>query len=170
MQASYEILESLGKGSYGVVHRVRERKSGLVRAMKEVKKANLSEGQEAQLLNEIDFLSKLDHPSIMKIYEVIESSSCYYIICELLVGGELFHLLRRKGRFPEATCARYMKDLLSGLYYCHSLSIVHNDLKPENLLLENSEPEAQLKIIDFGISRKMGKEPLSGVIGTVKPT
>lgn len=169
VQDFYEILETLGKGSFGVVHQVRERKSKLVRAMKEVRKSSLSEGQEMQILNEIEILSQLDHPNIMKIYEVIESQQCYYIICELLIGGEVFIKLKHKGSFSEAVSASYIKDVLSGVYYSHSMGIVHNDLKPENLLLENKTEEAQLKIIDFGIARSLKHGPLTGLVGSVIP-
>ena len=167
IQNYYEILDSLGEGGFGIVYRVKERNSGLIRAMKEITKSGLQPGEEALILNEIQILSKLDHPNIMKIYEVIESSKYYYILCELLTGGELFDLILKEQKFDEKTCAKYLRDLLSGIFYCHRNNFVHNDIKPENLLLESKEKDAKLKLIDFGIARSFGKAPLTGRFGTV---
>ena len=166
-QHFYEFQENLGTGAFGAVYRVKERRSGLIRAMKEVRKSQISEEQRAVILNEINLLTELDHPNIMKIYEYIESEKFFYIVCEALTGGELFNLIKKCRTLPEETTAKYIKDALSGIFYIHSMGIVHNDLKPENLLLENSSPSAEVKIIDFGIARKLGKEPLFGMIGTV---
>lgn len=167
IQNFYEILDTLGGGGYGVVTQVKERKSNLLRAMKEIPKSNLSPEQHAQILNEINILIRLDHPNIMKIYEVVESQKSYHIICEYLSGGELLDHLIKEKLFSEVKIARYIYDILSGVLYCHNLSIVHNDLKLENLMLDNKGPNSMIKIIDFGISRYISKTGLTGQLGSV---
>jgi calcium-dependent protein kinase len=167
VQDSYEILQSLGRGSFGSVSRVRDRKTGLEKAMKEVIKLQVPSQQLALILNEIEILKGLDHPNIMKLFEIIESPKCYYIICEYLQGGDLFNLLKRKKTFTEEKSKKLMFDLLSGLNYLHSNKIVHLDLKLENLVLTNESPDSKLKIVDFGVSRRMTSSPFSGKIGSV---
>lgn len=165
----YETLDTLGDGGYGVVTRIRERKSGLIRAMKEVQKSMISDEQHHLILNEIEILIRLDHPNIMKIYEVLETPKSYQIICEYLSGGELLDVLLRQKNFSEEKSAKYIYDILSGVYYCHNMNIVHNDLKLENLMLDSKDPDARVKIIDFGISQYFDKSGLTGQLGSVIP-
>ena len=73
-------------------------------------------------------------------------------------GGELFEKIKSLNSFSERMAADYMKQILSAIVYCHSKKIVHRDLKPENLLLENKQPNANLKVIDFGTSRKIAPD------------
>jgi calcium-dependent protein kinase len=163
----YEINDLLGEGAYGTVRRGKDHRSGLERAIKQIDKQKLPPEHEKMVRNEYEILSKLDHPNIMKIYEVIESPKSFCAITELLTGGELFELITKKGSLPEKVCSRYMRELLSGLFYCHNLKIVHGDLKLENLILENKDPNASIKIIDFGIARYCNSGDLTGRVGTV---
>ena len=168
VQNHYEILETLGRGSFGAVSKVRDRKTKLFRAMKELKKAEIPEDHLKMIENEVNLLTELDHPNIMKIYETIESSKSFYIICECLTGGELFEILKKKKMFPEQTVCKYMYDVFAALSYLHNEKIVHSDLKLENLILESNEPNARVKLIDFGVSRRMGEGLLSGKAGSVR--
>lgn len=167
-QHHYEIIETLGRGSFGTVSKVRDRKTKLIRAMKELKKAEIPKEDLKSIQNEINLLTELDNPNIMKIYETIESSKSFYIICECLTGGELFEILKKKKTFPELTVCKYMYDVFSALAYLHNMKIVHSDLKLENLVLDSTEPSARVKLIDFGVSRKMEEGLLSGVVGSVR--
>jgi calcium-dependent protein kinase len=94
----------------------------------------------------------MDHPNILKLYEVFEDSKGYYLVTELCTGGELFEYITEKRKFSEATAAHFMKQILGAIAYCHRQGIVHRDMKPENLLLESHEEQANLKVIDFGTS------------------
>lgn len=104
------------------------------------------------MINEIELLRQLDHPNIVKIFEFFQDDKRFYIVTELLKGGELFDKIIKYKKFTEYDAAKYMKQVLSALAYCHSHHIVHRDLKLENLLLESNSEDSPLKIIDFGAS------------------
>lgn len=93
-----------------------------------------------------------DHPYIAKLYEYYETSTDFYLVFEFCSGGELFSRIIANGYFTEQHAAFVMRDLMCGLQYCHSLGIVHRDVKPENCLFANSHMNSSLKLIDFGLS------------------
>lgn len=98
---------------------------------------------------------QLDHPNIVRIEEVYESTNEIFIVQELCLGGDLFDRLDEQPDFhyTEVQCARIIKQMLSSVRYLHSKGIIHRDLKLENFLFNNSKSEAQLKMIDFGLSK-----------------
>ena len=154
----YEKLNSLGKGAYGEVIKVRHKISKVLRAMKVIDKNKLSLAEKS-LINEINIVKSLDHPNIMKVYEFFKKDNYLYIICELLSGGELLEKINENGYLNEDISAFIMKQIFSAVDFCHQKGILHRDLKPENILIE-SEEEAKkefftIKIIDFGTSGKL---------------
>ena len=163
----YEILELLGTGSFGEVKKVVHKKTRDVRAMKSIKKENC-ENVEA-LVNEVEILKGLDHPNIVKIYEMYQDKKHFFIITELVEGGELFDKLKKRGFFEEATVAKIMRQVLAAVNYVHKRNIVHRDLKPENLLVDvgKSANEIHIKVIDFGTSRQFDpKRKMKEQLGT----
>lgn len=145
------------------------RESGELRAVKIIKKKALAEDERKKLKNEAEILRKMDHPNIIKLYEIFEDKKYYYIITEFLTGGELFEKITDEdfyGDFTEKDAANIMQQVFRGINYCHSKNIVHRDLKPENLLLESSvtseslggKKAMKIKIIDFGTSQVFNKE------------
>jgi calcium-dependent protein kinase len=86
------------------------------------------------LINEISVLREIEHPNVIKLYEVYESKNNIHLILELLKGGELFNQIKEKGHFSENYAAKIMKNLLTALSAIHKNNIVHRDLKPENLI------------------------------------
>ena len=157
----------LGKGSFGVVSLVEHRISHSKRAMKELLKSSLTHEDQSSMMREVNFLSKIDLPNIMKIFEVIESPSSYHIITEYISGGELLDLICREKKLSEKQAAKYMKDIMSAVSYCHSHNIVHRDLKPQNLMLTSSDSSGFVKVIDFGLSgfSATGKK-MTSTVGT----
>ena len=135
------------------------RKSGVKRAVKILKKNFLKEEEQKRFFHEIEILKKMDHPNIVRLFEVYQDHKRYFIITELCTGGELFDQIIKRPYYSERDAAMIMKQVLSAINYCHSMSIVHRDLKPENLLLDSEEQNAIIKVIDFGTSQKF--EPKS---------
>ena len=111
----------------------------------------MSKDEEQSFKYEISILKKLDHPNILKLYEVFEDDKRYYLVTELCKGGELFDEIINKVQFSEKEAATIVQQILQAVAYCHSLGIVHRDLKPENVLIDK-ELNNTLKIIDFGTS------------------
>jgi calcium-dependent protein kinase len=91
-----------------------------------------------------------DHPNLLKFFEILEDEDHYYIISELLQGGELYYKIIQLKSFSEQDCANIVKQILLGLNYMHSKNIIHRDIKPENILIKEG---FQIKITDFGFAR-----------------
>lgn len=129
----------------------------------------MAEDERKKLKNEAEILRKMDHPNIIKLYEIFEDKKYYYIIMEFLTGGELFEKITDEdfyGDFTEKDAANIMQQVFRGINYCHANNIVHRDLKPENILLESTvsaeslggKKAMKIKIIDFGTSQKFNKD------------
>ena len=160
----YEEIRLLGEGSFAKVLLVRNNVTGLIRAMKIIKKRNslarsskLEQGStDLEILNEIDALKHIDHPNVVKIFEFYNSDDAYYLITEYCEGGELFKLIKQKKKLTEIQCAYVMYQVLSAIKYCHKLKIMHRDLKPENILIHKHDEKNDyydVKICDFGTSQ-----------------
>lgn len=103
-------------------------------------------------MNEINMMRIIDHPNVIKLYEVFETDNHINLVLELLRGGELFDKVVDKGFYTEKDAAGLMKKLLGALDYMHTKGIMHRDLKPENLILANTEDDVEVKIADFGLA------------------
>jgi len=169
----YRVLAKLGEGGFGTVWKAEHKATGQSRAIKTLPKGDLLGEQEQQMLQEVTILRHLvaptqDHPNILKIFEVVEDHSSYHIVSEMCTGGDLFERLVAGERFSESVVAKYMRQILSAVAYCHERNIVHRDLKPENLLLLTSQADSLLKVIDFGTSSKLlPRHMLRTVTGTL---
>lgn len=171
----YKNLKIIGKGTYSSVYLVENKKTLAKRAMKEIRKSALKENAQETIYNEILILSQLvtpiqDHPNIVKIFEVIDSPSFFYIISEYLEGGELFQRLTESEHINESLVCKYMYDTILAIYYCHSKGVIHKDLKPENLMFDVVGQDSTLKIIDFGTSARLTGTQGDTIpaVGTVK--
>eukprot|EP00906_Rhabdomonas_costata_P008784 RCo012473 len=146
----YELGKTIGKGHFSKVKEAVHVKTKIKFAVKAMERKVLKEEQmEEQLKKEIAIMRKLNHPAIVRLYEVFQTKSTVYLILELVSGGELFNKIVQEKRFTEEVARTYFQQLVVGTFYCHSHGIVHRDLKPENLLLGERN---QLKISDFGLS------------------
>ena len=165
---NYEIHEILGQGGFSTVRRATHLETGLQRAIKIIAKNSITQSQTLNLVDEIETLKALDHPNIIHVIEIIEDTSKLNIVTELCTGGELFERILNCQPFTENTAASYMYQILSGLIHIHSSGFIHRDLKPENILFLNNTQESPLKIIDFGVSKRISSSSkLSRFIGTV---
>ena len=173
MKDDYDIITQLGKGGYGKVFEVRHKKTKAVRACKYIAKSKIKEKDLQRIRREINILKKVDHPNIVKIYEVYETNRSLYIIMEKCNGGELFDKIidniSQKRMFSEKETAKIFLQIMSAINYCHKNGICHRDLKPENILLlqKDNEDDYPIKLIDFGLSQifKENKK-LNSKVGT----
>jgi calcium/calmodulin-dependent protein kinase I len=163
VSAEYELGRKLGSGNFAkVLHgRLRAAKSHLKLkqgdsvAIKVVKKPSARRSIErVQMLKaEVEILRSIQHPNIVRLYEIHESPSRLYIVMELLTGGELFDRIVGLGKYSEEDARYFTFKLLNAVLYLHDRSICHRDLKPENILLASPDADAELKITDFGLSK-----------------
>lgn len=146
----------LGYGITGLVRLITHKETGAEYAVKSLPLDRIGDirGLE-QLKDELAILMEIDHPNIVKLEGVYESEDCIYLVQELCNGGDLFDRLDQQPEehYSEAQCARIIKQMLSAVRYIHSKSIIHRDLKLENFLFHGHGPDAELKMIDFGLSK-----------------
>lgn len=146
----------LGKGVSGIVRRVTHRATRVNYAVKCLDLGLLRGERELRALrDEIFIMCQLDHPNIVRLEEVYENESELYLIQELCTGGDLFDRLDEQPdyHYSEAKCASLVKMMLSSVRYLHSKKIIHRDLKLENFLFSSTDPDSELKMIDFGLSK-----------------
>ena len=153
LQSEYTLLNLIGSGSFGEVWLAVHKETKCKRAIKQIFLSESSETELDKLLKEVSILKCLDHPNIIRVYEVYKNKSKLSIVTEYCQGGELFDRIQKMQRFSENLAARYMLNMVSAVMHCHNSDIIHRDLKPENMLLEDDSENAQLKLIDFGTSR-----------------
>ncbi|XP_042523576.1 serine/threonine-protein kinase Chk2 [Dipodomys spectabilis] len=165
LRDEYIVSKTLGSGACGEVKLGFERKTCKKVAIKIISKRKFaisSSGEADSTLNvetEIEILKKLNHPCIIKIKNFFDAED-YYIVLELMEGGELFDRVVGNKRLREATCKLYFYQMLLAVQYLHENGIIHRDLKPENVLLSSQEEHCIIKITDFGQSKILGETSL----------
>merc|ERR1712063_96308 len=148
----YTVGEILGRGAFSTVKEVTSKRSGRKYAVKIIDKKNV--GQDMQRLRtEIEILTRVKHPNIINLKEIMEDDDTLYIITELVTGGELFDKIVELGAYSEADAAELVAKMVSAIDYLHNQNIVHRDLKPENLLLKADTDISEVKLADFGLSK-----------------
>jgi hypothetical protein len=166
---NYEIEGLLGEGTYGRVVLARHKKTNLKRALKIIQKKKGKSGTQGTKTAEFEILKSLDHPNILRMFEMFSDDTHYYLVYEFCEGGELFDRIKKVKAFNEKIAANIFYQILLAVAYCHSRNITHRDLKPENILFMSKSNEDQIKLIDFGVSVTFSKEStLTDRQGTVK--
>jgi len=162
-----KLNNTIGKGAFGSVEKCVHKSTGREAAVKVLRKENFKKKELEMIVNEISIIKELDHPNILRIYEAYESKEWLYIVTELITGGELFDEISKRQNFTEADAAIIIKQILEAVSYWHGNNIVHKDLKPENLMLQEKDNVEYVKVIDFGTAQKFNPEmKMNKVIGT----
>lgn len=151
----YKMHQLLGAGLYGTTYLCSDIETGFLYACKSISKENLA-SQEAvnRVRREVHILGRLRHqPNIVTIYDVFEDKEKIHVIMELCAGGELFEfMVGRGGPCSEVEASRIMRSVVTGIEACHSMGVIHRDVKLENILLVNKDDPGEVKLIDFGMS------------------
>lgn len=162
----YVITKTLGQGITGSVHLVKKIGTEDFFAKKSINIEDQDPAQMKELRNEIDLLRELDHPNIVHLYECFEHDGQIHLIMENCGGGELYAMLVHGSEdyhnFTEEEISKICHCSLSALAYCHSKGIVHRDLKPQNIVFPTAGDLNDVKIIDFGMSKRGMKRTIFG--------
>ena len=141
----YKKLGLIAVGAYGKVYKIQHKKTSQIRAMKIISKTQLKESYTEELIeNEIEVLKNINHPNIIKLYEVYHDNLNYYLINEYCSEGELCKFLIQFKKFPEVIVRKLMYNIFSAVIYLHSNGIIHGDLKLENLTIDCNTNEIDL--------------------------
>lgn len=160
IQDKYEFGEELGKGAFGKVLRCKHLDSGSQFAIKIMEKKMIRQRKVyVQLLeNELAILGSKSHPKIIRVIDLLEDRLNYYIVSEVVEGGELFKRLQVVENFTEDQACDIIMQIMMGLNYLHLQSITHRDMKPENILLVSKDiNNFEIKISDLGFAQQFDK-------------
>mmetsp|Transcript_15070 Transcript_15070/g.12785 ORF Transcript_15070/g.12785 Transcript_15070/m.12785 type:complete len:287 (+) Transcript_15070:121-981(+) len=169
IQKVYHLKRVLGHGHFGTVRlgisiAHKDRKFAIKIVSKEKIKKELH-----LLKRELVILRKLDHPNLIRFYETYQDPKFFYFVMEYCEGGELFDRLAKFKQIDETEVAKIMRKAFSAVKHIHTIGIVHRDLKPENFMFKSNDPDSELKLIDFGLSKLFGDEPdkkMKSMVGT----
>ncbi|CAK1586082.1 unnamed protein product [Parnassius mnemosyne] len=149
----YDLLDTLGSGHFAVVKSARHVFTGEKVAVKVIDKSKLDEVSKSHLFQEVRCMKLVQHPNVVRLYEVIDTQTKLYLILELGDGGDLYdYIMRHDSGLSESLARDYFRQIVRAISYCHRLHVVHRDLKPENVVF--FEKLGVVKLTDFGFSNK----------------
>ncbi|KAI9025209.1 kinase-like domain-containing protein [Phycomyces nitens] len=149
--ADFQILRTLGTGSFGRVHLVQSKVNARYYAIKVLKKTEVVRLKQIEHTNnEKHILESVAHPFLVNMWGTFQDDANLYMVMDYVPGGELFSVLRRSQRFPDHVAKFYAAEVMLAIEYMHSKDMIYRDLKPENLLLD---AQGHIKITDFGFAK-----------------
>ncbi|KAJ7397156.1 SNF-related serine/threonine-protein kinase [Pitangus sulphuratus] len=149
----YDLDKTLGRGHFAVVKLARHVFTGEKVAVKVIDKTKLDTLATGHLFQEVRCMKLVQHPNIVRLYEVIDTQTKLYLILELGDGGDMFdYIMKHEEGLNEDLAKKYFAQIVHAISYCHKLHVVHRDLKPENVVF--FEKQGLVKLTDFGFSNK----------------
>ncbi|NXU45822.1 KCC1G kinase, partial [Drymodes brunneopygia] len=164
IRKTFIFMEALGSGAFSEVFLVKQKSTGKLFALKCIKKSPLN--RDSSLENEIAVLKKIKHENIVTLEDIYESTTHFYLVMQLVSGGELFDRILERGVYTEKDASLVIHQVLTAVKYLHENGIVHRDLKPENLLYLTPEEDSKIMITDFGLSKMEQNGIMSTACGT----
>ncbi|KAG1666708.1 Cyclin-dependent kinase 2 [Nymphon striatum] len=148
---NFNKIEKIGEGTYGVVYKAMDKLKNRFVALKKIRLESESEGVPSTAIREISVLKELDHPSIVRLLDVVYSEKKLFLVFEYL-DQDLKKLMDTSPSpgLPIPLVKSYLWQLLQGIAYCHTHRVLHRDLKPQNLLIDK---QGNIKLADFGLAR-----------------
>lgn len=165
----YNFIRVLGHGQYGAVREARSKvgSSGIIEKTYAIKSILKSKMNVIMLRRELEIMSVLDHPNIVRLYETYEDEQYVHIVMEYCGGGDVAERIIYEGAFSEQDSAFIMEKILGAVNYLHVHNISHRDLKAENFLYDSKKTDSEIKIADFGMSAKFGQnQRMQSLAGT----
>ena len=148
-------VEQLKSGSFATVCRGTHRATGRKVAIKCVLRKDLPLADDAAIYDEVAIMASLNHPHIVPIIDFFDEKDCYFIVMELMSGGDLFDRIGQKKSYSEADARDLVVKMLKAVSFCHRRKIAHCDMKPKNLLLMSDDNDSFIKLADFGFAARV---------------
>ncbi|CAG9329261.1 unnamed protein product [Blepharisma stoltei] len=149
IKTKYQFIKRLSVGSFGYIMLVTDKKTNENKIIKEIQKTFLSVEMQKCVCSESEKLYFLDHPNIVKLYEIVEDNQSFYLVSEYYPGGDLFEKIL-ENPLSEQLAKKYMQDILIAVNYCHSRGVIHRNIRPENIIFSTNQADGVLKLTDFG--------------------
>ncbi|MBN1551934.1 serine/threonine protein kinase, partial [bacterium] len=150
----YELLQLIGKGGMGIVYRAADRELNITVALKILRPKYSYDPDFIEMIKrEVTLARMLTHPNILKIYDLGRAGNLWFISMEFLEGKELKKVIKEHGHLPIDMIKKTLQQVLSGLEHSHQHNLVHSDIKPHNIFIDD---KGNATIVDFGISRAAG--------------
>merc|ERR1719451_269042 len=149
----FQKLNKIGEGTYGVVYKAKDKLTGDILALKKIRLEAEDEGIPSTAIREIALLKQLQHPNIVRLYDVVHTERRLTLVFEYLDQDLKKYLDICDGGLETAILKSFLYQLLCGVAFCHTHRVLHRDLKPQNLLIPR---EGKLKLADFGLARAFG--------------
>ncbi len=143
-----KIKKIIGEGTFGKVYLIQNNKTRQLYAMKIINKKNLSEDNIKKTKRELDILTSISHPNIIKVYKALEIEYAFLIIMEYIKTGDLYDYIYKNKKLSNEESALIFYQVFSTIEFLHLNKIVHRDIKPENILILKNK---KIKLIDFGL-------------------
>jgi serine/threonine protein kinase len=163
----YQIIEELGRGGMGRVYKAVDTEVNEKIALKLIKPEIAADKKTIERFrNELKFARKIRHKNVCQMYDLSKEEGSYYITMEFVPGDDLKSLIRRMGRLSPGQAITITKQVCDGLAEAHKLGVVHRDLKPQNIMIDQ---DGNARIMDFGIARSLEGKGITGagvMIGT----
>ncbi|KAI5190976.1 cyclin-dependent kinase 2 [Nematocida minor] len=156
MTETFQKIEKIGEGTYGVVYKAKEKTTGKIIALKKVRLSDDREGVPSTTIREISLLKDIKHPNIIALHQVVYTENKLYLVFEYAetdLKKYLDSLRKDKKSLSKNQIKAFSHQLTSALAYCHSVGVLHRDLKPQNILITKNN---QIKLADFGLGRSIG--------------
>ncbi|XP_039715439.1 cyclin-dependent kinase 3 isoform X8 [Pteropus medius] len=151
---AFQKVEKIGEGTYGVVYKAKNTETGQLVALKKIRLDSETEGVPSTAIREISLLKELKHPNIVRLLDVVHSEKKLYLVFEFLSQDlKKFMDSTPASELPLHLVKSYLFQLLQGVNFCHSHRVIHRDLKPQNLLINEL---GAIKLADFGLARAFG--------------
>lgn len=161
------VATQLKSGSFATVCRGTHRATGKKIAVKCVLRKDLPPSDDASIYDEVLILSTLRHSYICPLIDFFEEPDCYFLVMELMAGGDLFDRIGKRKNYTENDARDLCRKMLESLRYIHENSVAHCDMKPKNLLLMSDDNDVQIKLADFGFATRVYEpESLTKQCGT----
>ncbi|XP_065764973.1 cyclin-dependent kinase 3 isoform X2 [Muntiacus reevesi] len=150
----FQKVEKIGEGTYGVVYKAKNKETGQLVALKKIRLDLETEGVPSTAIREISLLKELKHPNIVRLLDVVHSEKKLYLVFEFLSQDLKKYMdSTPASELPLHLVKSYLFQLLQGVNFCHSHRVIHRDLKPQNLLINEL---GAIKLADFGLARAFG--------------
>lgn len=154
MADAYQKIEKIGEGTYGVVYKARDKNTQAIVALKKIRLDSEDAGVPSTAIREISVLKELQHENIVSLLDVVHNSTKLYLVFEYLdLDLKRYMDSVKKQGLSRAHVKSYIYQITRGIAFCHSHRVLHRDLKPQNILINQ---EGTIKLADFGLARAFG--------------